>query len=66
MSLVRLSISVFGYDAALELYFSSRSCLFFTPGKAGRFCLTKHQELEPSFYLSEQQINPKVNQSPVQ
>lgn len=40
--------------------------VFFFLEKAGRFCSTKHQELEPSFRLSEQQMNPEVNQSPVQ
>ena len=46
-----LSISVFGYDAANLTLAVGVVC--FSPGKAGRFCLKKHQELEPSFGLSE-------------
>ena len=48
-----LSTSVFGYVAANFTLAVGVVCFFFFLEKAGRFCSTKHQELEPSFRLSE-------------
>ena len=51
-----LSTSVFGYVAANFTLAVGVVCFFFVLfflEKAGRFCSTKHQELEPSFRLSE-------------
>ena len=45
-----LSIPVFGCVAA-DFTLAVGVVCFFSPGNAGRFCLTKHQELEPSFHL---------------